>query len=118
VESFFLEERNLEVIQRMQDLGVQVEEIELAAKKALQALAGKSFVLTGTLERMTRDEAKQKIEALGGRVMSSVSKKTDYVVAGTDPGSKLEKAEKLGVTVLDESGFKALLSANNHSQSL
>jgi DNA ligase (NAD+) len=112
VESFFQEERNLQVIQRMQALGVQVEEIDVAAREALQPFAGKSFVLTGTLEQMTRDEAKEKIEALGGRVMSSVSKKTDYVVSGTEPGSKLEKAQSLNVPVLNESGFLALLSQN------
>ena len=117
VENFFQEERNLQVIQRMQNLGVQVEEVDIVVGELLQPLAGKSFVLTGTLEGMTREEAKQKIEALGGRVMSSVSKKTDYVVAGTEPGSKLEKAEKLGVPVLDESGFKALLLKNDPSQS-
>jgi DNA ligase (NAD+) len=117
VENFFQEERNLQVIQRMQNLGVQVEEVDIVVGELLQPLAGKSFVLTGTLEGMTREEAKQKIEALGGRVMSSVSKKTDYVVAGIEPGSKLEKAEKLGVPVLDESGFKALLSKNDPSQS-
>jgi DNA ligase (NAD+) len=115
VESFFQEERNLQVIQRMQDLGVQIEEIELAEQDSLQPLAGKTFVLTGTLEGMTRDEAKQKIESIGGRVTSSVSKNTDYVVAGTEPGSKLEKAEKLGVKVLDESGFNSLLSDNDPS---
>ena len=117
VENFFQEERNLQVIQRMQNLGVRVEEVDIVVGELLQPLAGKSFVLTGTLEGMTREEAKQKIEALGGRVMSSVSKKTDYVVAGIEPGSKLEKAEKLGVPVLDESGFKALLSKNDPSQS-
>ncbi len=117
VENFFQEERNLQVIQRMQNLGVQVEEVDIVVGELLQPLAGKSFVLTGTLEGMTREEAKQKIEALGGRVLSSVSKKTDYVVAGIEPGSKLEKAEKLGVPVLDESGFKALLLKNDPSQS-
>jgi DNA ligase (NAD+) len=115
VESFFQEERNLQVIRRMQDLGVQIEEIELAERGSLQPLAGKTFVLTGTLEGMTRDEAKQKIESIGGRVTSSVSKNTDYVVAGTEPGSKLEKAEKLGVKVLDESGLNSLLSDNDPS---
>jgi len=117
VESFFQEDRNLQVIQRMQDLGVRVEEIELAARESLQPFAGKSFVLTGTLDDMSREEAKQKIEDLGGRVMSSVSKKTDYVVAGVDPGSKLVKAQSLGVTVLDDSGFGALLSDNKPSKS-
>ena len=112
VESFFQEGRNLQVIQRMQNLGVQVEEVDIVAGELLQPLAGKSFVLTGTLEGMTREEAKQKIESIGGRVTSNVSKQTDYVVAGKDPGSKLDKAQSLEVPVLDELGFKTLLSKN------
>jgi DNA ligase (NAD+) len=116
VENFFQEERNLQVIQRMKKFGVQVKEVDIVAEEVLQPLAGKSFVLTGALEGMTREEAKQKIESLGGRVTSSVSKQTDYVVAGTEPGSKLEKAEKLVVPVLDEPSFKSLLAENNPSQ--
>ena len=71
--------------------------------------AGKQFVLTGTLSSFTRDEARALIEARGGRVNSSVSKKTDYVVAGEEAGSKLDKAQALGVPVIDENGFKGML---------
>jgi len=72
-------------------------------------LAGKQFVLTGTLESMTRDEAKRKIVEAGGRVTSSVSARTDYVVAGTDPGSKLTQAKKLSIAILNEVDFKKLI---------
>ena len=72
-------------------------------------LAGKTFVITGTLDRFTRDEAKKMVQSRGGKVTGSVSKKTDYVVAGADPGSKLTKAEELGVTVLSEDEFVELV---------
>ena len=109
VESFFQEPRNLSVLERMEELGVNVEKLDTSKTSSDQRLAGKIFVLTGTLDGFTRHEAKQKIEALGGRVTSSVSKQTDYVVAGTDPGSKLDKAQKLDVSVLDEIEFTKLL---------
>jgi len=70
--------------------------------------AGKTFVLTGTLPNLKREEAAAKIEALGGKVSGSVSKKTDYVVAGEEAGSKLEKAQKLGVKIIDEAGLLKL----------
>ncbi|CAG1018871.1 partial DNA ligase A, partial [Burkholderiaceae bacterium] len=73
-------------------------------------LLGKTFVLTGTLPTLSRDEAKDLIEAAGGKVSGSVSKKTHFVVAGTEAGSKLEKAQELGVPVLDEEALKAMLS--------
>jgi len=73
------------------------------------ALAGKVFVLTGTLPQMSREEAKELIENQGGKVAGSVSKKTSYVVAGADPGSKLDRAEELGVPVLDEKQLKDLI---------
>ena len=82
---------------------------------SLGILAGKTLVLTGTLPTLTRDAAKEKIEAAGGKVAGSVSKKTDYVVAGEEAGSKLAKAQELGVTILDEAGLLALLAANNNN---
>jgi DNA ligase (NAD+) len=72
-------------------------------------ISGKTFVLTGTLPGLTRDEAKDMIEALGGKVAGSVSKKTDYLVAGAEAGSKLDKAQTLGITILDEIQFRELL---------
>ena len=77
--------------------------------KAAQVFAGKTFVLTGTLDTMTREEASALIAERGGRVSSSVSKKTGFIVAGRDPGSKLEKAQELGVSILDEQQFRAML---------
>ena len=76
---------------------------------AADTLAGKTFVLTGTLPSLTRSEAKEMIEAAGGKVSGSVSKKTDYVVAGEEAGGKLTKAQSLGVAVIDEAGLRALL---------
>ena len=75
------------------------------------ALAGKTFVLTGTLPTLTREVAKELIEARGGKVAGSVSKKTDYVVAGAEAGSKLDKAQQLGVTIVDETQFLEILHA-------
>ena len=80
-----------------------------ARKAGAGAFAGKIVVLTGTLSSMSRDEAKDRIEAAGGKVTGSVSKKTDYVVAGTEAGSKLERAAELGVRVLDEDEFLKML---------
>ena len=91
--------------------GVHWDEHEGSQRKAgPQPLAGKTLVLTGSLPTLTRDEAKGLIEGAGGKVTGSVSKKTDYVVAGEDAGSKLDKARELGVTVLDEDGLRALLA--------
>jgi DNA ligase (NAD+) len=72
-------------------------------------LSGKTFVLTGTLSQMSREDAAEAVQSRGGKVTGSVSRKTDYVVAGADPGSKLTKAESLGVTVIDEAAFRNLL---------
>ena len=94
----------------MQELGVHWEAGDPSAGPSEGPLTGKAFVLTGTLPTMKRDEAKQLIVQAGGRVVSSVSKKTDYVVAGDDPGSKLRKAEELGIAVLGEDELKELVS--------
>jgi DNA ligase (NAD+) len=107
VVDWFATEGNQRLIQRLKDAGVRTEEAAHAERS--DAFAGRQFVLTGSLETMTRDEAKAAIEARGGRVTSSVSKKTTYVVAGRDPGSKLDKAKELGVAHVDEQGFRDLL---------
>lgn len=108
LESFFREERNRRVIDRLRALGVRIEE-QPSMSPAQRKLEGRTFVFTGGLERFSREEAKERVETLGGRVASSVSKKTDYVVAGKDPGSKLDEARRLGVRVLTEPEFVALL---------
>ena len=107
IAAFFAEPHNAEVIDALLDGRVKL--IEGKPRPAGGPLEGKTFVFTGGLERFTRPEAKEKVEALGARVTGSVSKNTDYVVAGEDPGSKLDKARELGVTVLDEEGFAELL---------
>ncbi|MFN3565762.1 MAG: helix-hairpin-helix domain-containing protein, partial [Burkholderiaceae bacterium] len=106
---FFAEPHNREVIAQLRAAGVHWREGPAAKRAAAGPLAGKTFVLTGTLPTWTRDEAQGRIEAAGGKVAGSVSKKTDYVVAGAEPGSKLERARELGVTVIDEEGLRRLL---------
>ena len=106
---FFAEAHNREIIDRLRQ-AMRWPETEPAAVPALGAFSGKTFVLTGTLPTLRRDEAAAMIEAVGGKVAGSVSKKTDYVVAGADAGSKLDKAQALGVTILDEAGLQALLA--------
>jgi DNA ligase (NAD+) len=104
---FFHDTHNLEVINKLKSYGV---EFPIAEPKSNDApLVGKVFVITGTLENFSRSEAEKAVKELGGKVTSSVSKNTSYVVAGADPGSKLDKAQKLGVTVLDEAEFRKLL---------
>ncbi|HEV8647499.1 MAG TPA: NAD-dependent DNA ligase LigA [Burkholderiales bacterium] len=109
---FFGERHNREVIARMCSLGVTWPE-SAVTRPPLQPLAGKTFVLTGTLPHLSRDQAKERIEAKGGKVSGSVSKKTDYVIAGAEPGSKYDKALELGIAVLDERGLLELLGLNN-----
>ena len=104
---FFREPRNLKVIEKLRKAGLQFEQAKV--HKPEGNLAGKQFVLTGTLPRYSRDEAKKMIEEAGGRVTGSVSKKTDYVVVGADPGSKLDKARSLGVKTIEEGELLKLL---------
>jgi DNA ligase (NAD+) len=108
IAAFFHEHHNREVIRKLRDAGVHWPKLERRA--AAQPLAGRTFVLTGTLAGMTREEAKERLQTLGAKVSGSVSTKTDYVVAGEEPGSKLDKAHALGVAVLDERHFLALLA--------
>ncbi len=106
---FFASSAGKNVLRRMKELGIQPKSGKVPAKKAAELpLAGKTFVLTGTLPSMTREEAAEKIEALGGHVTGSVSKKTDYVLAGVEPGSKFDKAKELGVKILEEAEFRRM----------
>jgi len=104
---FLAQKENRRVIERLQDVGVKMTEQTAAGGK--KPLAGKTFILTGTLEDFSRDEAKVAIIRLGGRVTASVSKKTHYVVAGADPGSKHDDARRLGIPVLNEAEFKKVI---------
>ena len=110
VSRFFADRRNRAEVERLRSRGVTWPKTAArAARRGEGPLAGKTFVLTGTLPGVTREEAKQRIEEAGGKVSSSVSKKTSYVVAGDEPGSKLRKAQDLGVLVLGPTEFEALL---------
>ena len=110
IRTFFDQPHNREVVEQLRACGVTWEEGE-PAERAPQPLAGKTFVLTGTFPTLKREDAKALLEAAGAKVAGSVSKKTDYVVAGTEAGSKLDKANELGVAVLDEAGMLALLNS-------
>jgi DNA ligase (NAD+) len=107
VRAFFGNPENQKNISRMLEANVTIEAEEAETR---HALGGKTFVLTGALESMTRSQAKARIEALGGQVSSSVSRKVTYIVAGQEPGSKLHKAKELGVTILDERAFTECLA--------
>ena len=109
IRAFFGEAHNLEVIDSLRKSGVRWQETDVGTAANSGPLKGKTFVLTGTLSTMTRDQAKERIQSYGGKVTGSVSKKTDFVVFGDKAGSKLAKAESLGVDTLDESAFEALL---------
>ena len=108
VVGFFANDTNRAQLRRLAELGLNMRS-EREAQALEQTLAGKTFVLTGTLPTYSRDEAKALIEARGGKVTGSVSKKTSYLVAGEKPGSKYDKAVSLGIPVLDEQALLALL---------
>jgi DNA ligase (NAD+) len=108
ITAFFREEDNLKIIQRLKEAGVKTE--ETIVKQANLPLSGKEFVVTGRLETFTRQEAEAKIKELGGSAKDKVTRKTDYVVYGADPGSKKTKAESLGVTLLNEKEFLKLIA--------
>jgi DNA ligase (NAD+) len=114
ISAFFRQPRNQAVIDRLRAAGVHWPETAPAPVAVAPdgAVAGRTFVLTGTLPNLTRDEARARIEAAGGKVSGSVSKRTDYVIAGADPGSKLARAAELGVPVLDEAGLLKLLDGD------
>ena len=109
--TFFDQPHNREVVEQLRACGVTWPEGE-PAPRAVMPLAGKTFVITGTLPHLSRDEARDRVEVAGGKVAGSVSKKTDYVVAGADAGSKLVKAQGLGVAVIDEAALLVLLAAH------
>jgi DNA ligase (NAD+) len=107
---FFASDAGKTILRRTRQLGIEPKSEKISTKRAADLpLAGKTFVLTGTLPSMTRDEATGKIEALGGHVSGSVSNNTDYVLAGAEPGSKFDKAKRLGVRVIDEAEFRKML---------
>jgi DNA ligase (NAD+) len=108
IQQFFQQKRNREVIEKLRAAGLQFQQVQ--TRQTEGRLAGKQFVLTGTLPTYSRDQAKQMIEDAGGRVVGSVSKKTDYVVVGADAGSKLDKARTLGVKIIDEAELTKLLT--------
>jgi DNA ligase (NAD+) len=116
VVNFFQNDQNRTVIEKLRQAGLNMKLPELPVGTVSQALNGKIFVITGTLANYTRDEAAARIESSGGRVTASVSKKTNYVLAGESAGSKLDKAQALGIQVLDETAFEQLFETGNDGQ--
>lgn len=112
ITEYFAQESNSDFLARLEQAGIMMQE-EHTEKQTKEAFAGKTFVLTGTMVAMDRKTAQEKIESLGGKASSSVSKKTNYVVAGENAGSKLTKAEELGITILSEDEFLRLLEEDN-----
>jgi len=109
--TFFNQHKNILIIEKLLQAGVQ-HLVEKDIHEKQKIFDGKTFVFTGSLENMTRNSAREKVRALGGKTTSSVSKKTDYVVAGKDPGSKYEKAKKFGIKIISENEFNELIDIN------
>jgi len=108
---WFQDKNNVDFLERL------LKNVDLSKPKVINKVwRGLKFILTGTLEKMTRDEAKEKIRLFGGDVVSSVSKETDYLILGADPGSKYEKAKKLGVKILNEGDFLKILEIAEKSK--
>ncbi len=107
--AYFAEPGNLELIARLKRSGLNMVSLSANIEKSGSPISGKTFVLTGTLEKYTREEASEIIEALGGKTSGSVSSKTSFVLAGKEAGSKLAKAETLGVKILSEAEFEELI---------
>jgi DNA ligase (NAD+) len=107
--AFFRSDRGQRALRRLAELGIAPVAARLATAPVMGVFSGQTFVLTGTLPTLSREAAAAKIEAAGGKVSGSVSKKTNYVLAGEEAGSKLEKAQALGVAVIDEAEFLRLL---------
>jgi DNA ligase (NAD+) len=109
IHAWFADERNRGLVRRLAEAGVSTRADGDGGPELPQVLSGRTVVLTGAFEGFTRDQAAREVEDRGGRVASSVSKKTDFVVVGADAGSKAERARELGVTMVDEAGFRQLL---------
>ena len=105
--NFLADRENVSLVERLRSAGLQFEEKTAGGPRPL---AGRKFVLTGTLEHYSREQAAELVVALGGSVSSSVSKKTDFVVAGTAPGSKYDRARELGVRIISEAEFRRLVA--------
>ncbi|MFA4998435.1 MAG: helix-hairpin-helix domain-containing protein, partial [Candidatus Paceibacterota bacterium] len=107
ISDYFKSKKNLEFLNKLNKAGIKIESVKNIIRS--DKLSGSTFVLTGSLETMSREKAKEKIRFLGGEVSESVSKNTGYVLAGKDPGSKFEKAKKLGIKIIDEKEFLKLI---------
>jgi len=116
IADYFSDEKNLAVINKLLELGIKIKAPAPIAvsveEKKRYLLSGKTFVVTGTLSAMSREEAREKIRLLGGHPTNSISSKTNYLIAGENPGSKFKKAKKLGVRIIDEKEFLGVINSS------